>query len=132
MVYLDPEIGIVIRNRALRVVFNGSQKTYLNISLNGALNKGGVIQEDLFSIMLNTSAVRHMFRQIEINQEERHFQKLLWAQSPNEPAQIYKLKIVTYGTTPACYLSTRVLKQFAIDEKDNYPIASNIVLKTFI
>ncbi|GFS76986.1 uncharacterized protein NPIL_41141 [Nephila pilipes] len=43
--------------------------------------------------------------------------------------QIYKLKTVTYGTTPACYLSARVLKQLAIDEKDNFLIAANIVLQ---
>ncbi|GFS78111.1 uncharacterized protein NPIL_647371 [Nephila pilipes] len=71
--------------------------------------------------------IRHVFRQIEINPEERHFQKFLWKQDLNEPVQIYKLKAVTYGTTPACYLSTRVLKQLAIDEEDNFPIAANIV-----
>ncbi|GFT81215.1 DUF1758 domain-containing protein [Nephila pilipes] len=68
-----------------------------------------------------------MFRQIEINPEERHFQKFLWKQGPNEPVQIYKLKKVTYDTIPACYLFTRVLKQLVIDEEDNFPIAANIV-----
>ncbi|GFT80271.1 DUF1758 domain-containing protein [Nephila pilipes] len=71
--------------------------------------------------------IRLMLRQIEINPEERHFQKILWKQDPKEPVQIYKLKTVTYGTTPACYLSTRVLKQLATDEEDNFPIAANIV-----
>ncbi|GFY72099.1 uncharacterized protein TNIN_87671 [Trichonephila inaurata madagascariensis] len=36
----------------LRVVFNGSQKTDLDICLNDVLCKGGVIQDDLFSVML--------------------------------------------------------------------------------
>ncbi|GFT95204.1 DUF1758 domain-containing protein [Nephila pilipes] len=123
------------RARPLRVAFNGSQKTDLNISLNDVLSKGGVIQEDLFSITLRSgkhayffsSDIRHIFRQIEINPEERHFQNNLWKQGRNEPVQIYKLKTVTYGTTPTCYLSTRVLKQLAIDEEDNFRIAANIV-----
>ncbi|GFS91738.1 HTH_48 domain-containing protein [Nephila pilipes] len=64
---------------------------------------------------------------IEINPVERHFLKILWKQGSNELVQIYKLKAVTYSATPACFLSTRVLKQLAIDEEDNFPIAANIV-----
>ncbi|GFU44892.1 hypothetical protein NPIL_532541, partial [Nephila pilipes] len=40
------------RARPLRTMFNGSQKTDLNILLKDILSKGGVIQEDLFSILL--------------------------------------------------------------------------------
>ncbi|GFT43894.1 DUF1758 domain-containing protein [Nephila pilipes] len=73
--------------------------------------------------------IRHMFRQIEINPKERHFQKFLWKQGPNKFVQIYRLKILTYGTTSAYYLSTRMLKQLAIDEEDNFPITANIILQ---
>ncbi|KAF8781454.1 hypothetical protein HNY73_011845 [Argiope bruennichi] len=125
------------RARPLTVVFNDSQKTNLNISLNDLLRKGGTIQEDLFSIMLRarkhcyffTCDICHMFRQIEINPQQRHFQKIFWKRGPNEPVQIYKLKEITYGRTPAGYLSTRVLKQLAMDENDNFPIAANVVLQ---
>ncbi|KAF8764305.1 hypothetical protein HNY73_022390 [Argiope bruennichi] len=60
---------------------------------------------------------------------ETFSKKILWKKDPNEPVQIYKLKTVTYGATPACYLSTLVLKQLAMDEKDNFPIAGNAVLQ---
>ncbi|GFR01505.1 uncharacterized protein TNCT_225481 [Trichonephila clavata] len=71
------------RTRPLRVVFNGSQKTNLDISLNDVLCKGGVIQDDLFSKMLRarkhayffSCGISHMFRQIEIHPRQRHFQK---------------------------------------------------------
>ncbi|GFY55468.1 integrase catalytic domain-containing protein [Trichonephila inaurata madagascariensis] len=74
------------RSRPLRVVFNGSQKTDLGISLNDVLCKGGVIQDDLFSIMLRARKhanffscdISCMFRQIEIHSHQRHFQKILW------------------------------------------------------
>ncbi|GFX91396.1 integrase catalytic domain-containing protein [Trichonephila clavipes] len=69
-----------------------------------------------------------MFRQIEIHLHQRHFQKILWKKGLNEPVQIFKLKTVTYGTTPACYLSTRVLKQLSLDERENFPKAADIVL----
>ncbi|GFS53801.1 uncharacterized protein NPIL_54401 [Nephila pilipes] len=78
------------RARPLRVVFNGSQNTVLNISLNDVLSKGGVIKEDLFSNMFRALKlayffnwdILHMFRQIKINPEERQFQKVLWKQVP--------------------------------------------------
>ncbi|GFQ84210.1 DUF1758 domain-containing protein [Trichonephila clavata] len=125
------------RTRPLRVVFNGSQKTNLDISLNDVLCKGGVIQDDLFSIMLHARKhayffscdISHMFRQIEIHPRQRHFQKILWKKGLNEPVQIFKLKAVTYETTPACYLSTRVLKQLSLDERENFPRAADIVLQ---
>ncbi|GFX67224.1 uncharacterized protein TNCV_2185711 [Trichonephila clavipes] len=69
-----------------------------------------------------------MFRQIEIHPHQRHFQKILSKKGLNDPVQIFKLKTVTYGTTPACYLSTRVLKQLSLDERENFPKAADIVL----
>ncbi|GFY60162.1 integrase catalytic domain-containing protein [Trichonephila inaurata madagascariensis] len=49
------------RSRPLSVVFNGSQKTDLDISLNDMLCKGGVIQDDQFSIMLLSPSTNHIF-----------------------------------------------------------------------
>ncbi|GFW37085.1 uncharacterized protein TNCV_5019831 [Trichonephila clavipes] len=69
-----------------------------------------------------------MFRQIEIHPHQRDFQKILWKKGLNEPVQIFKLKTVTYGTTLACYLSTRVLKQLSLDERENFPKVADIVL----
>ncbi|GFV12282.1 integrase catalytic domain-containing protein [Trichonephila clavipes] len=145
MIYVASEEGFFLphhgvlragnRSRPLRVVFKGSQKTDLDISLNDVLYKGGVIQDDLFSIMLRARKhacffscdISHMFRQIEIHPHQRHFQKILWKKGLNEPVQIFKLKTVTYGTTSACYLSTRVLKQLSLDERENFPKAADIV-----
>ncbi|GFY74142.1 integrase catalytic domain-containing protein [Trichonephila inaurata madagascariensis] len=97
---------------------------------------GEVIQDDLFSIMLLarkhayffSCGISHMFRQIEIHPHQRHFQKILWKKGLNEPVQIFKLKTLTYGTTPTYYLSTRVLKQLSLDERENILKAADIVL----
>ncbi|GFW06340.1 integrase catalytic domain-containing protein [Trichonephila clavipes] len=69
-----------------------------------------------------------MFRQIEIHPHQRHFQKIPWKKGLNEPVQVFKLKTITYGATPAWYLSTRVLKQLSLDERENFPKAADIVL----
>ncbi|GFY06138.1 uncharacterized protein TNCV_3108171 [Trichonephila clavipes] len=62
------------------------------------------------------------------NSHQRHFQKILWKKGLNETVQIFKLKTLIYGTTPACYLSTRVLKQLPLDERENFPKAADVVL----
>ncbi|GFU93685.1 integrase catalytic domain-containing protein [Trichonephila clavipes] len=54
--------------------------------------------------------------------------KVLWKKGLNEPVQIFKLKTVTYGTTPACYLSTRVLKLLSLGERENFTKTADIVL----
>lgn len=41
------------------------------------------------------------------------------------------MKTVTYGTAAASFLSTRCLKQLAIDSKDQQPEASNEILNGF-
>ncbi|GFX80915.1 integrase catalytic domain-containing protein [Trichonephila clavipes] len=72
-----------------------------------------------------------MFRQIEIHPHQRHFQKNLWKKGLNEPVQMFKLNTLTYGTTPACYLSTRVLKQLSLDDRENFSKAADILLHDF-
>ncbi|GFT01982.1 integrase catalytic domain-containing protein [Trichonephila clavipes] len=90
----------------LRVVFNASAKTSSGLSLNDLLCKGGVIQEDLFSILIR-------FR------------------NKTAPTKVYELKTVTYGTASAPYLATRVLQQLALDEEKDFPLASEVLLQDF-
>ncbi|GFV43477.1 integrase catalytic domain-containing protein [Trichonephila clavipes] len=41
---------------------------------------------------------------------------------------MYKLTTVTYGTVSATYLATRTLKQLAMDEANNFPLAVPVVM----
>ncbi|GFW31194.1 integrase catalytic domain-containing protein [Trichonephila clavipes] len=74
--YYLPHHGVLrssSKTTRLRVVFNASAKTSSGLSLNDLLCKGGVIQEDLFSILIRlrkyayafTADIRQMFRMIE-------------------------------------------------------------------
>ncbi|GFW85339.1 integrase catalytic domain-containing protein [Trichonephila clavipes] len=56
---------------------------------------------------------------------------LLMRDSPTEPIREYRLTTVTYGTSSAPFLSTRTLRQLAIDEQENYPAASRATLSHF-
>ncbi|GFW18305.1 integrase catalytic domain-containing protein [Trichonephila clavipes] len=123
----------------LRVVFNANAKTSSGLSLNDLLCKGGVIQEDLFSILITfreyayafTADIRQMFRMIEINPSQTKLQKILWKNSKTAPTKVYELKTVTYGTASAPYLATRVLQQLALDEEKDFPLASEVLLQDF-
>ncbi|GFX96398.1 integrase catalytic domain-containing protein [Trichonephila clavipes] len=72
-----------------------------------------------------------MFRHIKVHEEDVDWQGILWRDSPTEPIREYRLTTVTYGTSSAPFLSTRTLRQLAIDEQENYPAASRATLSHF-
>ncbi|XP_055604946.1 uncharacterized protein LOC129753177 [Uranotaenia lowii] len=119
----------------VRVVFDASCKTSSGVSLNEALLLGPTIQQDLRSIILRSrtrqimivSDVEKMFRQVYVRQEDRPLQCILWRGSPEEEINVYEMNTVTYGTKPAPFLATRALKQLAIDERENYSKAAQVL-----
>ncbi|XP_025406730.1 uncharacterized protein LOC112680757 [Sipha flava] len=123
----------------LRVVFDASMKTSTNLSLNDVLLRGPVIQPDLFDIVLRfrlhvvviTADVAKMYRQVLVKESDREYQRILWRDSPDKPMGHFRLNTVTYGTVPASFLATRVLKELAIANVSQDPKASNSIMKDF-
>ncbi|GFX21823.1 integrase catalytic domain-containing protein [Trichonephila clavipes] len=123
----------------LRVVFDASSKTSSGLSLNDLLMVGPRVQPELFPILIQfrifsvaiCADVEKMFRQIKVHEEDVDWQRILWRDSPTEPIREYRLTTVTYGTSSAPFLSTRTLRQLAIDEQENYPAASRATLSHF-
>lgn len=123
----------------LRVVFDGSAQTSSNISLNDTLLVGPTIQQPLFNIILRfrkfnyvlTSDIIKMYRQININPDQTHLQRILWRYDFNQPIDEYELLTVTYGTSSASWLAIRTIKQLALDEESSHPLASKIILRDF-
>ncbi|GFX55405.1 integrase catalytic domain-containing protein [Trichonephila clavipes] len=120
----------------LRTVFNASSPSTSRKSLNSIQFNGGLVQEDLFSIMVRfrkhkyafTTDIEKMFRMINIHPEQTCLQRILWKKGIGEPIKTYELTTVTYGTVSAPYLATRTLKQLAMDEANNFPLAAPVVL----
>ncbi|XP_055605543.1 uncharacterized protein LOC129753723 [Uranotaenia lowii] len=119
----------------VRVVFDASCKTSSGISLNDTLLLGPTIQQDLRSIILRSrtkqilivSDVEKMFRQVYVRKEDRPLQCILWRSSPEKEIDVYEMNTVTYGTKPAPFLATRALKQLAMDEKEHYSRAAQVL-----
>ncbi|UYV67106.1 hypothetical protein LAZ67_4003903 [Cordylochernes scorpioides] len=123
----------------LRVVFDASAKTDSGLSLNDALIPGPKIQQDLFHLILRfrihpvaiNADIAKMYRQIRISQEDSEFQRIVWRNDPHDKIKGYRLETVTYGTSCAPFLDTRIIKQLALDEQSKFPKASKIALTDF-
>ncbi|GFY07502.1 integrase catalytic domain-containing protein [Trichonephila clavipes] len=120
----------------LRTVFNASSSSTSGKSLNSIQFNGGLVQEDLFSIMVRfrkhkyafTTDIEKMFRMINIHPKQTCLQRILWKKGIGEPIKTYELTTVTYGTVSAPYLAMRTLKQLAMDEANNFHLAAPVVL----
>jgi hypothetical protein len=140
--YYIPHHGVYRPDKSstkLRVVFNASCPSSNGRSLNSLQANGGIIQDDLFSIITRfrkhpiaiTADIEKMYRMILIAPTQRDCLRILWKSEKDEPVAVYKLNTVTYGTTSAPFLATRTLKQIAIDNRDNFPIAAELLETDF-
>lgn len=118
-----------------RIVFDASMKTENGISLNDILYTGPKLQNDIIAILLNfrlfsiaiTADIRQMYRQINVLECHRPFQRILWRFDTNDPILVYQLNTVTFGVKSSPYLSLRTIKQLTHDEAHIYPQAVNLI-----
>jgi len=123
----------------VRVVFDASTKSASGVSLNDVLMCGPVVQQDLFSILVRfrkhqfvlTSDIEKMFRQIKVAREDWDLQRIVWRSSPEKLLRSYQLTTVTYGTTPASFLSTYCLIALAKSVEKEYQKASKVIAEDF-
>lgn len=122
----------------LRVVFDASAKTASGYSLNDLLMVGPALQPDLFTHLLSLRAhpiamvadVSKMYRQIEVAEEDRKYQCILWRNSDDELV-VLQLRTVTYGTATASYIAQRCLLYLA-ENNQEYPLGSKTVRHNFL
>lgn len=80
---------------------------------------GPVVQDNLIAILIRmrqhkhavTADVEKMYRMVNVHNDQRSLQQILWRFEPNQELKQYKLNTVTYGTASAPYLATRCLTQ---------------------
>ncbi|XP_018376534.1 PREDICTED: uncharacterized protein LOC108769825 [Trachymyrmex cornetzi] len=114
----------------LRVVFNGSNKTTSDISLNDILYTGAKLQTDVFNVLIwfrkflyvFSTDMEKMYRQIKLHKDDWTFQWILWLNRDGD-VETYQLTTVTYGLACAPFLALRTLAQLIEDEGDTFPLA---------
>lgn len=123
----------------LRPVFNASSRTETGISLNDVLCVGPTIQPESIHIITRfrekkyvlTGDITKMYRQIWVHPLHRKYLRVLWRPTLNEPIRHYEMNTVTFGTSCAPFLATRVIKQIAEDNEVTFPEASSIMSNSF-
>lgn len=123
----------------VRIVFDASAKTSSGLSLNDILMRGPTVQEDIFSILTRfrrhqyviTSDIEKMFRQVAVAKQDWDLQRILWRSDPSDILRTYQLVTVTYGTTPASFMTTQCLVTLAQQMQTQYPSAAKVILKDF-
>ncbi|KAF0706234.1 Integrase catalytic domain-containing protein, partial [Aphis craccivora] len=104
-----------------------------------AVEKLDSVQQELVCILARfrthyyalSADTTKMYRQIWLNEEHTNYQKIFWRENPNLPLSTYRLKTITYGTTPASYLATGCLNKLADEEFNNYPVACEAIISDF-
>ncbi|GIX75377.1 reverse transcriptase [Caerostris extrusa] len=76
-----------------------------------------------------TVDIEKMYRQIRLKDSD--FQRIVWRDSPFKPIQDFRLTRIAYGTASAPYLAVKCLQQLAIQEEQNFPLASIAALRDF-
>lgn len=116
----------------LRVVYDASAKDSNSQSLNDSLLNGPRLQFELLDHLSRfrtfkiafTADIAKMYRQIEINPNDRKFQLILWRSNGKGEILTYALNTVTFGTKSAPYLAVKTLMRLSEDEKLNFPEGS--------
>ncbi|XP_031336996.1 uncharacterized protein LOC116166263 [Photinus pyralis] len=119
----------------VRIVFDASCKTTSLYSLNDLLFVGPKLQADVCTMLLNfrlfaialSADIRQMYRQINLCENDRKYQKILWRFSSQESIETYQLNTVSFGVRASPFLALRIVRQLAEDEESTFPIAAEIV-----
>lgn len=77
------------------------------------------------------SVIEKKYRMVEIKENKRSLQQIMWRENSNEKMQPYKLNTVTYGTSPVSFLATRCLRQISDDILSESPLISKIIRHDF-
>ncbi|XP_031330987.1 uncharacterized protein LOC116161684 [Photinus pyralis] len=141
-IFYLPHHGVIKNSSTttkLRVVFDGSCKSTSGQSLNDKLCVGPHIQSDLFSIIIRfrkhniiyTADIAKMYRQINVADDQRDLQRIVWRNCDSEPLRHYRLNTITYGTGPASFLAMRCLQQLGNENMEQLPDASDAIINDF-
>ena len=116
----------------LRIVFNASETSDTNQSLNKSLLTGPKLQEDIGNIITNfrlhpialTCDIKQMYRAIRLSPVDCKYQHIFWRSNPSGDIQEWELQRLTFGVTCSPFIAQRTLKQLVIDEGSKYPLAA--------
>ncbi|XP_074030835.1 uncharacterized protein [Leptinotarsa decemlineata] len=121
----------------VRVVLDASFPSDSDISLNDLLYSGPKLQTDIVTQLINfrlfkiaiTSDLRQMYRQINIIEKHRRFQRLFWRFDLADEIQTYEISTVAFGVKSSPYLALKTVRKLIEEEGEQFPVTSRIILR---
>ena len=122
----------------LRIVFDASAKTTSGYSLNDQLLTGPNLYPLLTNVLMKfrlhrigmSADISKMFREVSLRQADRDWHCYLVRKKDGQ-IQDCRMKRVTFGVRSSPFLATQVLRQLAMDYRDEFSKAADIILNTF-
>ncbi|XP_062713462.1 uncharacterized protein LOC134290357 [Aedes albopictus] len=107
------------------------------VSLNSMLLKGPDLLSSLPAVLFGfrerryalCADIKEMFHQIRIKKEDRHAQRLLWRDSPDEDPAVYIMDVATFGSTCSPCSAQYVKNINAVEHAAEFPAAAEAVIK---
>ncbi|XP_055633808.1 uncharacterized protein LOC129774135 [Toxorhynchites rutilus septentrionalis] len=92
------------------------------VSLNTMLIKGPDLLNSLLGVLFGFREKRiairadlmEMFHQIQIRKEDRHAQRILWRDDPNQEPKVYLMNVATFGAT--CSPSDAIIRKHYVED----------------
>ena len=129
----------VIREEKLtsktRIVFNGSARNGMGVSLNDCLLPGPPPEQDIMKILIGfrwrqvavSGDVKRMYLCILIREEDRDFLRFVWRENANEDLKEFRFKKVPFGLRDAPFIAQEAFKHHAAKHKDSHPEVAELV-----
>lgn len=120
----------------IRAVFDASAKSSTGVSLNDTLLVGPMLHPPLVDVLLRfrlylVADVSKMYGAVELSESDKDLHRFVWRSQPNKSLKDYKMTIVMFGVSTSSFAANMVVKQNAIDHADEFPVASEVVHKSF-
>ena len=117
----------------VRAVFD---KSSTGVSLNNTLLVGPTVHPPLIDVLLRfrlhpiaLTDVSKMYRAVELPLTLLHH--FVWRLNSKEPLKDYRMTRVTFGVSASSFAANMAVKQNAIDHAHEYPLAAEVVEKSF-
>ena len=100
---------------------------------------GPKIQKDLFNILVRfrlhqlalSADIAKMYRQVELNKEDKDYHRLLWKDLNSEAIETYRMTRVTYGIASSSFHSIRPLQVLA-EETTNTKLRLSLTTDMYV
>ena len=122
----------------VRPVFDAWAKSSSGVSLNDTLLVGPTVHPPLIDVLrfrlhciALTADISKMYRAVELTLADRDMHRFVWRSNPKEVLKDYRMTHVTFGVSASSYAANMAVKQNAIDHAHKYPLAADVVEKSF-